>query len=158
MVKNFGDLTQKAYLLEFGDDEDRFTFSVPPESEEFSYHFRNAETPTFGGLHVTQYGIDAVKIVLKGSTINNEIRLCGEKECSGEEEIATLRKLLQKYKNTVPDCNKPVILMDLSKEGVSWEVIIQEFTISRVNTKPFSYTYSITFKGFEPGTVNKLYQ
>ncbi len=59
------DLYKKSYLIEFMNEEETeseavFTFSVPPESEELSYPQRKNETKTFGGLHVDDYGIDAV--------------------------------------------------------------------------------------------------
>ena len=61
---------KKSYLLEFrkpdGTLEDVFTFSLPPQSEELTYSQRKTETKTFGGLHVDDYGIDAVKISLSG--------------------------------------------------------------------------------------------
>ncbi|MDR1072982.1 MAG: hypothetical protein LBL45_04820, partial [Treponema sp.] len=72
------DLWKKSYLIEFvgenGASLDAFTFSVPPESEEITYSQRKSETKTFGGLHVDDYGLDAVKISLSGSTINQDLK------------------------------------------------------------------------------------
>ena len=58
---------KKAYLLEFYKDnvlQDAFTFSVPPENEEFSFPQRKSETKTFGGGVVADYGNDFVQINL----------------------------------------------------------------------------------------------
>ena len=120
------DIYKKSYLLEFYDDEkgtkvkDSFTFSVPPESEELTYSQRKTETKTFGGLHVDDYGIDAVKINLSGSTINRDLRRIyhpGEDDqwLSGEEEIYFLRDLLAKYKTGEKNIKKLIMLYDLSK-------------------------------------------
>ena len=52
---------KKAYLLEFkmnGVLTDAFTFSVPPENEDFSFPQRKNETKTFGGAVVADYGND----------------------------------------------------------------------------------------------------
>jgi hypothetical protein len=107
-IANVGDnrqLYKKAYLLEFvknGQVDDVFTFSIPPENEELSYTQRKTEVKTFGGLHVDEYGSDAVKILLSGSTVNQELKLIygaekGNKEMTGEEEIYRLRDLIEEY-------------------------------------------------------------
>ena len=60
---------KKAYLLEFRKNEevtDAFTFSVPPESEEFLFPQRKNETKTFGGAVVADYGNDLVQVNLSG--------------------------------------------------------------------------------------------
>ena len=72
------DYWNKAYLLEFkmnGVLTDAFTFSVPPESEEFAFPQRKGETKTFGGAVISDYGNDLVQINLSGSTINQELKL-----------------------------------------------------------------------------------
>ncbi len=167
------ELWRKAYLIEFYDGskdnskvDDIFTFSLPPENEELTYPQRKSETKTFGGLHVDDYGIDAVKIILSGSTINNELKRIyrpgkGEKWLTGEEEIYLLRDLLNKYK-TGENINNKIILYDLSKtynnyyaggNGASqshfirnyWRVFPGEFKIRRSNDRPFTYKYSIEF-------------
>ena len=148
-------LWQKAYMLEF--DEDAFTFSVPPENEELSYSQRKTETKTFGGLHIDDYGIDTVKIVLSGSTINQSLKKIygagyGDKKLSGEDEILYLRDLLTKYKDIAENREKPVYLYDLSKTGKmgnSWQVAIGDFKIKRSNDRPFTYKYSIEFTGWK---------
>jgi hypothetical protein len=146
-------LWQKAYMLEF--EEDAFTFSVPPESEELSYGQRKTETKTFGGLHIDDYGMDAVKIVLSGSTINQSLKKIygagkGDKNLSGEDEIFYLRDLITAYKDTPENINKPIYLYDLSKTGKtgnSWKVAIGDFKIRRSADRPFTYKYTIEFTG-----------
>jgi hypothetical protein len=168
-VGNLWDIHKKSYLIEFYKDEkaaepeESFTFSVPPESEELTYSQRKTETKTFGGLHVDDYGIDAVKIILSGSTINQELKRIyrpgGDDEwLTGEEEIYRFRDLLIRYK-TGDNIVKHIMLYDLSKIHVSatgaksgyiknyWRVFPGEFRIRRSNDKPFTYKYSIEFTG-----------
>jgi hypothetical protein len=155
-------LWQKAYMLEF--EEDAFTFSVPPESEELSYAQRKTETKTFGGLHIDDYGIDVVKIVLSGSTINQSLKKIygagkADKKLSGEDEILYLRELLIKYKNSAENINKPIYLYDLSKtgkKGNSWQVAIGDFKIRRSNDRPFTYKYSIEFTGWDTNKTQNV--
>jgi len=154
-------LYKKAYLLEFlGEDgktpEDAFCFSVPPESEELTYTQRKTETKTFGGLHVDDYGIDAAKIILSGSTINQELKRIyrgdkSEKWLTGEEEIYYLRDLIQQYKTETVNLKKKILLYDLSKtksENASsiknyWQVFIGDFKIRRSSDRPFTYKYTL---------------
>lgn len=171
-IANVGDnrlLYRKAYLIEFlgSDDkpEDVFTFSVPPESEELTYSQRKTETKTFGGLHVDEYGADAVKIVISGSTINQELKIIyggekGNKQLSGEEEIYYLRDLILKHKSIESmKEKKKIMIFDLSKtsywgkEGSSapirnyWQAFPGDFKIRRSSDKPFTYKYSFEFTG-----------
>ena len=96
---------KKAYLLEFKTNKlltDAFTFSVPPENEEFIFPQRKSETKTFGGVVVSDYGNDLVQISLSGSTINQDLKLIyksslGSDRMTGEQEIFYLRDLLKKY-------------------------------------------------------------
>ncbi len=157
-------LYKKAYLLEFKNGihtEDVFTFSLPPESEELSYTQRKAETKTFGGLHVDEYGIDAVKITLSGSTVNQEIKMIyrrpkDSKWLTGEEEIFYFRDLIQKYRSldtlTGPNSrDRKIMIYDLSKTymnmGVSernniknyWQAFPGDFKIRRSSERPFTY-------------------
>jgi len=121
---------RKAYMLEFlthdaGTNTDTvnevFTFSVPPESENFDFPQRVTETPTFGGVVIDDYGNDTVKIRLAGSTVNEEKKLIyrGNKKLpsyyTGEKEIFELQKILEEWGefNKLPD--KKVYLYDLSK-------------------------------------------
>jgi hypothetical protein len=165
-------LYKKAYLIEFlgadGKSEDVFTFSTPPESEELTYTQRKTETKTFGGLHVDDYGIDAVKIVLSGSTINQSLKEIyrGDKDSkwlSGEEEIYYLRDLIMKYKSldSLVGGKREIIIYDLSKTayikniggGFSspvknyWRAFPGDFKIRRASDKPFTYKYSFEFTG-----------
>jgi hypothetical protein len=166
------DLWKKAYLIEFVDDtglQDAFTFSVPPESEEITYSQRKSETKTFGGLHVDDYGLDAVKISLSGSTVNQDLKKIYRPRSSykekwsvtdewmtGEQEIYYLRDLLHKYKageNRGKEIK--IMLYDLSKinyvKGQSgaiknyWRVFPGDFKIRRASDRPFTYKYSIEF-------------
>jgi len=128
-LANVGDnlqLYKKAYLMEFVDGGGKvinvFTFSIPPESEELIYPQRKTETKTFGGLHVDEYGTDAVKIVLSGSTVNQELKRIykagkgNDLFLSGEAEIYHLRDLIEEYKSPKNlQKNTKVYLYDLSK-------------------------------------------
>jgi hypothetical protein len=169
------DIYKKSYLIEFMDEEgkevkDSFTFSVPPESEELTYSQRKSETKTFGGLHVDDYGIDAVKIALSGSTINQDIKRIyrpgkSDKWLTGEEEIYHLRDLLEKYKTSTKNIVGVVMLYDLSKSSSDssrgssgnkmgniknyWRVFPGDFKIRRASDKPFTYKYSIEFTGIQ---------
>jgi hypothetical protein len=171
------DLWKKSYLIEFiegkdvteGEDVTAFTFSVPPESEEITYSQRKSETKTFGGLHVDDYGLDAVKITLSGSTINRDLKRIyspknagADKWMSGEQEIYYLRNLIEKYKKGGKEKETKIMLYDLSKmnylkgqasvdgteEGAIknyWRVFPGDFKIRRSSDRPFTYKYSIEF-------------
>ncbi|MDR2534546.1 MAG: hypothetical protein LBD29_00760, partial [Treponema sp.] len=169
-LANVGDnkqLYRKAYLMEFvGEDGgtlEVFTFSIPPESEELTYSQRKTETRTFGGLHVDEYGTDAVKIMLSGSTVNQELKRIykGGKEedrlLSGEGEIYHLRDLIEKYKSIeFLQKNTKVYLYDLSKTtGQSviknyWQFFNGDFKIRRSSDKPFTYKYTLEGTGVPP--------
>jgi hypothetical protein len=161
-------LYQKAYMIEFyGDDpckaEDVFTFSIPPESEELNYTQRKSETKTFGGLHVDEYGIDAAKIVLSGSTVNQSLKMIyrGDKSSkwlSGEEEIYYFRDLIKKYRsldNMRKKSKGKIIIYDLSKLNNTtgklvenyWQAFPGDFKIRRSSDRPFTYKYSFEFTG-----------
>jgi hypothetical protein len=161
------ELYKKAFLIEFvgndGSVEDIFTFSVPPENEELNYSQRKTETKTFGGLHVDEYGSDAVKILLSGSTVNQELKRiykAGTEEdawMSGEDEVYHLRDLIGKYKTLESlQNNKRVYLYDLSKytsqSGIKnyWQVFQGDLKIRRGSDRPFTYKYSIEFTGVTP--------
>jgi hypothetical protein len=166
---------RKSYLIEFRGEngasvEEAFTFSVPPESEELTYTQRKTETKTFGGLHVDDYGIDAVKITLSGSTVNQDLKKIyrpgkSDKWLTGEEEIYLLRDLLAKYKTDSENINKKIMLYDLGKWAYGpgqagqirnyWRVFPGDFKIRRASDRPFTYKYSIEFTGVqeEPGKM-----
>lgn len=127
-------LWRKSYMLEFlvGETvDDVFTFSVPPESEDFSFPQRMTETKTFGGSVFDQYGNDSIHITLTGTTINEEKKYIyrGSKKqpmyLSGEKEIYTLQKKLAKWNaETVEEKDeRRVYLYDLSKMS-----LLQRFT------------------------------
>jgi hypothetical protein len=182
------DLWKKAYLIEFVSADpvnrvmDAFTFSVPPESEEITYSQRKSETKTFGGLHVDDYGMDAVKITLSGSTINQNLKKIynpegADKWMTGEQEIYYLRDLLVKHKTGVNlTLGSNIMLYDLSKMSYItggtksgsedetgrgniknyWRVFPGDFKIRRSSDKPFTYKYSIEFTAVDfEDSVNK---
>jgi len=166
-------LYQKAYLIEFiGDDgvtpEDVFTFSVPPENEELTYTERKTETKTFGGLHVDEYGIDAAKIILSGSTVNQSLKKIYRSPkdnlwLTGEEEIYYLRDLLIKHRSLdkligEKNKNRKIMIYDLSKLVARknknnnniknyWQALPGDLKIRRANDKPFVYKYTFEFTG-----------
>ena len=166
-------LWSKSYLIEFfgnnGDIPDNvFTFSLPPENEELTYTQRKTETKTFGGLHVDEYGIDAARIVLSGSTVNQSLKMIYKgpeqrpKWLSGEEEIYYFRDLMKKYRS-LDNLQKPaqgkIIIYDLSKFTSSWsnsagnrvvnywQAFPGDFKITRSSDRPFTYKYSFEFTG-----------
>ena len=152
---------KKAYLLEFKTNKvltDAFTFSVPPESEEFIFPQRKGETKTFGGLVVSDYGNDVVQINLSGSTINQDLKLIyksslGSDEMTGEQEIFYLRDLLKKYGQRENLLNKEVYLYSLNGGGNVktnpkwWRIYISQLDISRSKDKPFCYNYKLSAIG-----------
>lgn len=170
---------KKAYLLEFKMNNvltDAFTFSVPPESEEFSFPQRNNETKTFGGSVIADYGNDTVQINLSGSTINQELKLIfkstlGTAEMTGEQEIFYLRDLLKKYGTRDKLQNKEVYLYSLSGGGKIasnnpkwWKIYVGQLDITRSKDKPFCYNYKfnaigapeVTKKSILPNGLQKL--
>ena len=92
-------------MLEFLDGtevKEVFTFSVPPESEEFVFPQRITETKTFGGSVFDDYGNDTYKITLSGSTINEDKKfiyrgLNPPLYLTGTKEIFTLQKIIQNW-------------------------------------------------------------
>ena len=171
-VGNNRRLYRQAYMLEFvGEDgktpEDVFTFSLPPKNEELTYPQKKAETPTFGGLHVDEYGTGAVRIILSGTTVNQELKYIyrgsqSPKWLSGEDEIYFLRDLILKHRaldRLVGEKNykRKVILYDLSKSNGKaqggdliknyWQVFPGEFKIIRSDDRPFTYKYNFEFTG-----------
>jgi hypothetical protein len=173
------DLWKKAYLIEFLDERgallDAFTFSMPPESEEITYSQRKSETKTFGGLHVDDYGLDAVKISLSGSTVNQDMKRIynpkapgADKWMTGEQEIYYLRDLIKKYKSGDNRTKEiKIMLYDLAKIASAsvkhadntesgaiknyWRVFPGDFKIRRASDRPFTYKYSIEFTAVEEG-------
>ena len=152
---------KKAYLLEFkinGIITDAFTFSVPPENEEFIFPQRKNETKTFGGAVVADYGNDLVQINLSGSTINQELKIIyrgsqSPAELTGEQEIFLLRDLLRDYGKRDNLQNKEVYLYSLSggktvgKNPKWWKIFVSQLDISRSKDKPFCYNYKFSATG-----------
>lgn len=162
---------KKAYLLEFkvnGILSDAFTFSVPPENEEFTFPQRKNETKTFGGAVISDYGNDLVNISLSGSTINQELKLIyksrlGTENMTGEQEIFYLRDLLKKYGSRDNLKNKEVYLYSLNGGGTKtrhnpkwWQIFVSQLEISRSKDKPFCYNYKFTATGAPEVTPKKL--
>lgn len=163
------DYWKNAYLLEFkinGALTDAFTFSVPPESEEFTFPQRKSETKTFGGAVVADYGNDLVQISLSGSTINQELKLIyksklGSEEMTGKQEIFYLRDLLKKYGNRENLQGKEIYLYSLNGGGSNvksnpkwWKIYVGQLDISRSKDKPFCYNYKFSATG-EPEVIRK---
>ncbi|MBO6105432.1 MAG: hypothetical protein J6O99_06010 [Methanobrevibacter sp.] len=162
------DYWKKAYLLEFrinGKLSDAFSFSVPPENEEFSFPQRKSETKTFGGAVVADYGNDLVQINLSGSTINQEVKLIykstlGYERLTGEQEIFLLRDLLKTFGQRDKLKGKEVYLYSLNGGGnVShnpkwWRIYVGQLDVSRNKDKPFCYNYKFSATG-EPEVISK---
>ena len=165
------DYWNKAYLLEFkmnGVLRDAFTFSVPPENEEFSFPQRKSETRTFGGAVVADYGNDLVQINLSGSTINQELKLIykstlGSSEMTGEQEIFYLRDLLKIYGTRENLQGKEVYLYSLSGGGKAskhnpkwWRIFIGQLDVDRSKDKPFCYNYKFSATGAPEVTSKRI--
>ena len=175
----FNEVYTKAYMLEFlnnGVLKDVFTFSVPPESEEFVYPQRLSETKTFGGSVFNEYGNDTIRISLSGSTFNNaEKKLYkpnAEAEIvqSGAEEIEALKDRIAEFSEDYTlNADKKIYLYDLSgkreeRAGLSsignsnyWRVFIQNFKYKRDKSRPFSYAYTIEMSAVVDKTKGKKY-
>lgn len=151
-------------MLEFLDGTelvDCFTFSVPPESEEFDFPQRITETKTFGGSVFDDYGNDTYRITLNGTTINEEKKLIykGKSNAAmyltGTKEVFELQKTIKNWAdNTNPKDTKKTYLYDLSKmsvlqlvNGVAsrnyWRVFIKDLKIKRDKSKPKTYNYTL---------------
>ena len=165
------DVYKKSYMLEFvknGEVTDVFTFSVPPENEQFDFAQRVVETKTFGGSVFENYGNDAVHITLSGSTGNGESKLIyrGTKQTplylTGENEIWHLQQTLQDWHDAsgaTGTTEKKLYLYDLSKMSALeiaamspsgrnwWRVIVKSFQIKRQVSKPIYYTYTLDMVG-----------
>ena len=143
-----------------------FTFALPPEAEDFDYSQRVTETKTFGGAVFDDYGNDTFKIVISGSTVNNEKKLIyrGTKAIpeylTGEKEIFKLRDLLYRSGKLENLEGKKVYLYDLSKMSALqiaagspsknswWRVQIKSLKIKRSKDKPFTYNYTLEMIGY----------
>lgn len=167
------DYWKKAYLIEFRKNEevtDAFTFSVPPESEEFVFPQRKNETKTFGGAVVADYGNDLVQINLSGSTINQELKLIyksslGTEQMTGEQEIFYLRDLLKEYGRIDNLKDKQVYLFSLNGGGRNvknnpkwWQIFVGDLQISRNKDKPFCYNYKFSATAMPEVVARNKYQ
>lgn len=171
---------RKAYMLEFLDGTEVvevFTFSVPPESEEFVFPQRLTETKTFGGSVFDDYGNDTYKITLSGSTINEDKKFIyrGLQKpplyLTGTKEIFELQKIIQNWadgkvstgffrKGSSNVSKRKIYLYDLSKMSVLqiasgtatrnyWRVFIKDLKIKRDKSKPKTYNYTLEMIGVE---------
>jgi len=171
-------LFRKAYMLEFLENDvprEVFTFSVPPESEDFDFAQRVTETKTFGGSVFDDYGNDTIKINLSGSTVNEEKKIIYKgltkfpKYLTGEKEIFHLQKILEEWGEIEKIPSKKVYLYDLSKMSAIqmaaiagggapsrnyWRVAIKSLKIKRAKDKPRTYNYTLEMIGFnDPKSV-----
>lgn len=166
-MMNLG-LAKKAYMLEFlKNDEVKecFTFAVPPESEDFDFGHRVSETKVFGGTAFDDYGNEAIKITLSGSTVNDELKLIYRgltkppDFLTGEEEIFCLQKTIADWHALSTDSGeKTVWLYDLSKMSLLdaargkpsrnyWRVVIKDLKVKRDKSRPFAYSYTLEMTG-----------
>ena len=166
-------------MLEFLDGsavKEVFTFSVPPESEEFVFPQRITETKTFGGSVFDDYGNDTYKITLSGSTVNEDKKfiyrgLRPPLYLTGAKEIFELQKIIQNwadgkvsqgfFRNPTETVSKrKIYLYDLSKMSILqiasgtatrnyWRVFIKDLKIKRDKSKPKTYNYTLEMIGVE---------
>lgn len=161
-------LWRKSYMLEFLKNEQldkTWTFSVPPQSEEFTFPHRVSISKTLGGNIFDNYGNDLINITLSGSTINNEKKIIYEgnmkppRYLTGEQEVFELEKLLSAWHAVgFDDDYKEIYLYDLSKMSLMqiatggatrnyWRVVIKDFKIKRDKGNPNTYNYTIQMLG-----------
>ena len=172
---------KKAYMLEFIEGKvakDVFTFSVPPESEDFQFPARITETKTFGGSVFDDYGNDTYKITLSGSTVNEDKKLIYKgfgkppRFLTGTQELFELQKIIKNWNDGKAaagvfrssfdpiGAQKKVYLYDLSKMSALqiaagkasrnyWRVFIKELKIKRDKSKPFTFNYTLEMLGVE---------
>ena len=166
MLEFYGMHDESPLSMSLNKSSEIFTFALPPEAEDFDYSQRVNETKTFGGAIIDDYGNDTFKIVLSGSTVNNERKLIykGTKALpgylTGEQEILKLRDLIYKGGELENLEDKKVYLYDLSKmnllqiaassptTGSWWRVHIKSLKIKRSKDKPFTYSYTLDMIGY----------
>jgi len=170
MAKMFyQDLWKSSYLLEIvpatGSPE-YFAFSLPPESVEYVFTPRVAETKTFGGMFFDDYGDEPCRITISGSTGNADLKKIyrgpqSELWLNGKDEIFYIRDQIVRYKERFGDSYDKVRmnLYNLSAANAedlannqfvstdSWEVRLKDFKLSRSKDKPFQHSFSIDFLG-----------
>lgn len=166
---------KKSYMLEFlkgGKVENVFTFSVPPEGEDYDFAQRLTETKTFGGSVFDSYGNDTIKINLSGTTGNEDKKIIYRGlikpplYLNGEKEIWELQKVIEEWHDLGSDTDgteKTIYLYDLSKTNIVdfalvsagktpttrnyWRVVIKNLKIKRSSSKPNYYNYSLEMFG-----------
>lgn len=163
----YPEIWKKSYMLELaggGKGAVFYTFSLPPESSEFLFPQRITETKTFGGLFIDDYGQEACKITLSGTTGNSEIKKIfqGTNEATwmtGKQEIYHLRDEIMGYKKNSDYAKRTLTLYNFGCGEESsvpasnpalfdaWEVVLKDFKISQSKDRPFFYSYSIEFTG-----------
>lgn len=166
---------KKSYMLEFlkGETvENVFTFSIPPEGEDYDFPQRLTETKTFGGSVFDKYGNDTIKINLSGTTGNEDKKIIYRGfikpplYLNGEKEIWELQKVIEEWHDLSSDTDgteKTIYLYDLSKTNIVdfvkisngktpatrnyWQVFIKDLKIKRSSSKPNYYNYSLEMFG-----------
>lgn len=166
---------KKSYMLEFlkGEKvENVFTFSIPPEGEDYDFSQRLTETKTFGGSVFDRYGNDTIKINLSGTTGNEDKKIIYRGfikpplYLNGEKEIWELQKVIEEWHDLSSDTDgteKTIYLYDLSKTNIIdfvkissgktpatrnyWQVFIKDLKIKRSSSKPNYYNYSLEMFG-----------
>ena len=146
-------------MLEFLEGEtvkDCFTFALPPESEDFQFPQRLTETKTFAGSIFEDYGNDTYKIVLSGSTVNEDKKLIyrgttkAPKYLTGTKEIFALQETIRDWNTwsaSYAGVERKVYLYDLSKMSALqllagtasrnwWRVFIRDLKIKRDKSSP----------------------
>ena len=151
-----------------------FALSLPPQSIEVSEPQRVAETKTYGGLFIDDYGSDSAKITISGTTGNSQIRPTfayrGERWLDGKNELYFFRDRMIRYKERFDDFeNIEMRMYDLSAidrdidgpsgeankrqnmiEADGWVVNLKDFRISRTKDQPYFYRYTIELTGIRP--------
>lgn len=163
---------RKSYMLEFlenGTVKECFTFAIPPESEDFQFAQRLTETKTFAGSIFEDYGNDTYKIVLSGSTVNEDKKLIyrGGTQLplylTGTEEIFTLQETIRDWNDwsaSMAGRERKVYLYDLSKMNALqiaagtasrnwWRVFIRDLRIKRDKSNPIAYKYTLEMAAVE---------
>jgi len=164
----FKDVWKLSFLIEIlydGGGMESFTFSLPPKGIEITIPQRVAETKTFGGVFIDDYGLDIGKIHLSGTTGNEAIKIIHRNEgdiwLNGKDEIFYIRDKIIRYKagEKWGRGEKPakINLYNLGsndnrmKSGTksaaldAWEVVLKDFKITQSSDTPLFYNYSIDF-------------
>ena len=159
-------------FLEGGDVKECFTFALPPESEDFQFPQRLTETKTFGGSIFEDYGNDTYRIVLSGSTVNEDKKFIyrggtlSPQYLTGTKEIFGLQETIRdwnKRESMAAGTERKVYLYDLSKMSVLqilagtssrnwWRVFIKDLKIKRDKANPMAYKYTLEMAAVEEET------